>query len=88
MRGRRLSDYTGLIFDVCHLTASLTGGRLPAHELATFRELLDAEGIRNAPYTEHPALAKTTVRLHTPMDMHRLLCKLPGGLQTVMREAR
>ena len=84
--GRRLADFAGVLLDFCNLTASLTGGRIPPHEFQTFRSLLDAEGIRHRAYTSHPVFSKTTVRIDTPMDMHRLVCKLPGRMQSVMRE--
>lgn len=83
--GKRLSDFAGLIFDVCGLTAALTGGRIGKKDLQTFRALLDAEGVAHYPYTDDPVLSKTSVRIASPMDMHRLLCKLPGRLQTVAR---
>ena len=87
--GRTLADYHNILFDVCSLTVSLTSPgtkRAAAEYFQNFRSLLSMEGISHTPYEDDPELRRTTVRIATPMDMHRLMCKMPGRLQTVIRD--
>lgn len=81
-----MSDFANVIFDVCELTAAVfqPSGRIrdPEAYFNGFHELLVREGIHCTPQVAGGVYA---VRMHTPDDMHRLMCKLPYRLRTVTK---
>ena len=87
--GETLQSFHGVVFDMCALTVMLiyngTAAQV-AQRVALFKKLLTREGIfyHSLP-ASHP-FARTGMRMQTPVDMHRLMCKLPGRLTNVMRE--
>lgn len=86
VQGKTLADYHNVILDMCYLTVTLLSPspRPPPAYLANFASLLTSEGIRHYPLTN--ALKVSTLQIASPTDMHRLICKLPGRLHTVVRD--
>ena len=88
-RGRTLADYRSVVLDFCALSVAVlwTGrGKPPPTHLTDFCHLL---GLERIAYERLPAtdpLAATAVRLLTPNNMHRLVCKMHGRLHAYVRE--
>ena len=87
--GETLQSFHGVVFDMCALTVMLlyngTAAQV-AQRVALFKKLLTREGIFYESLPASHPFARTGMRMHSPTDMHRLMCKLPGRLTNVMRE--